>query len=50
MGRGGEGRGGEERKKKQLRAEVTKNSSLGLHADEEDVKGTSFTINVTKLF
>lgn len=44
MGRGG----GKE--KKQLEAEVTKNSSLGRHAAEEEVAGTSFTINITKLF
>lgn len=43
------GKGRRERKK-QLEAEVTKNSSLGFHAAEEEVAGTSFTINITKLF
>lgn len=45
----GEGRGGEKRKK-QLEAEGANNSALGLHAAEEEVAGTSFTINITKLF
>jgi len=37
-------------RKKQAEAEVTNNTSLGLHAAEEEVARTFFTINITKLF